>query len=39
MVKHDVVFFGEKLPEGFSENFDLAENADAIIVMGTSMKV
>ncbi|EGD76750.1 Sirt3 protein [Salpingoeca rosetta] len=40
VVKPDIVFFGESLPERFTRGFrkDLAD-ADALIVMGTSLKV
>lgn len=38
-VKPDIVFFGESLPHDFHENFARIDEADLIIVMGTSLKV
>ena len=40
LVKPDIVFFGESLPDRFTTSFkrDL-ERADALLVMGTSLKV
>lgn len=39
LVKPDIVFFGESLPEVFHEKFDEIQEADLVIVMGTSLKV
>ncbi|KAF9879497.1 ATP synthase F0 [Colletotrichum karsti] len=39
LVKPDIVFFGEALPEGFRNNTHLPAMADLIIVMGTSLSV
>lgn len=40
LVKPDIVFFGESLPDRFSKMSDkLEEKADLAIVMGTSLKV
>ena len=39
LVKPDIVFFGEQLPEGFFRNMRLPAQADLAIVMGTSLKV
>eukprot|EP01039_Chlorochromonas_danica_P010916 gene10915-12132_t len=39
LVKPDIVFFGESLPEIFHEKFDEIQEADLVIVMGTSLKV
>ncbi|KKK12201.1 hypothetical protein ARAM_003807 [Aspergillus rambellii] len=39
LVKPDIVFFGEALPEGFFDNRTLPEQADLCIVMGTSLSV
>ncbi|KAF9884714.1 Sir2 histone deacetylase Hst2 [Aspergillus nanangensis] len=39
LVKPDIVFFGEALPEDFFDNRTLPENADLCIVMGTSLSV
>ncbi|BCS30283.1 SIR2 family NAD-dependent protein deacylase [Aspergillus puulaauensis] len=39
LVKPDIVFFGEALPESFFSNRELPETADLCIVMGTSLQV
>ncbi|OHE99738.1 Sir2 family protein [Colletotrichum orchidophilum] len=39
LVKPDIVFFGEALPEAFRNNTHLPAMADLIIVMGTSLSV
>lgn len=39
LVKPDIVFFGEKLPEAFFRNEHVPAMADLIIVMGTSLSV
>ncbi|KAG9243577.1 DHS-like NAD/FAD-binding domain-containing protein [Calycina marina] len=39
LVKPDIVFFGEGLPEVFFQKKDLVEKADLLIVMGTSLEV
>ncbi|MCJ1341288.1 Sir2 histone deacetylase Hst2 [Bachmanniomyces sp. S44760] len=39
LVKPDIVFFGEPLPEEFSKNRSLPADADLCIVMGTSLSV
>ncbi|KAL2876117.1 Sir2 histone deacetylase Hst2 [Colletotrichum sp. CLE4] len=39
LVKPDIVFFGEALPETFRDNTHLPAMADLIIVMGTSLSV
>jgi len=39
LVKPDIVFFGEALPEIFFSNHSLPEQADLCIVMGTSLTV
>ncbi|KAA8649986.1 hypothetical protein EYZ11_007264 [Aspergillus tanneri] len=39
LVKPDIVFFGESLPEDFFINRTLPEEADLCIVMGTSLSV
>ncbi|KAJ5150886.1 NAD-dependent protein deacetylase hst2-1 [Penicillium canariense] len=39
LVKPDIVFFGEALPESFFRSRDLPEQADLCIVMGTSLSV
>ncbi|TDZ21193.1 NAD-dependent protein deacetylase hst2-1 [Colletotrichum orbiculare MAFF 240422] len=39
LVKPDIVFFGEALPEQFRHNTHLPSTADLIIVMGTSLSV
>lgn len=39
LVKPDIVFFGEALPEEFHRNKHLPSNADLCIVMGTSLSV
>ena len=39
LVKPDIVFFGEQLPEAFFRNHSLPSKADLCIVMGTSLSV
>ncbi|KAF1828715.1 NAD-dependent deacetylase sirtuin-2 [Decorospora gaudefroyi] len=39
LVKPDIVFFGEQLPEAFLENTNVPSEADLVIVMGTSLSV
>jgi len=39
VVKPDIVFFGEQLPENFHSNRSLPSTADLCIVMGTSLTV
>ncbi len=39
LVKPDIVFFGEQLPEAFHRNRHIPAMADIIIVMGTSLMV
>ena len=39
LVKPDIVFFGEALPEAFLRNRSLPSQADLVIVMGTSLTV
>jgi len=39
LVKPDIVFFGEQLPEAFFKNLNVPETADLILVMGTSLSV
>jgi NAD-dependent histone deacetylase SIR2 len=39
LVKPDIVFFGEALPEAFFSNRHVPTTADMIIVMGTSLSV
>jgi len=39
LVKPDIVFFGEQLPENFHSNRGLPRTADLCIVMGTSLTV
>ncbi|XP_006462857.1 hypothetical protein AGABI2DRAFT_224508 [Agaricus bisporus var. bisporus H97] len=39
LVKPDIVFFGESLPEDFIESIPLLQQADLLIVMGTSLTV
>lgn len=39
LVKPDIVFFGERLPENFHQNRTLPMDADLCIVMGTSLSV
>ncbi|KXH42552.1 ATP synthase F0 [Colletotrichum nymphaeae SA-01] len=39
LVKPDIVFFGEALPEAFRDNTHLPAMADLIVVMGTSLSV
>ena len=39
LVKPDIVFFGEQLPENFHKNRSLPTSADLCIIMGTSLSV
>ena len=39
LVKPDIVFFGERLPEEFHRNRSLPSTADLCIIMGTSLSV
>ena len=39
LVKPDIVFFGEQLPENFHRNRSLPSTADLCIIMGTSLTV
>ncbi|KAF3928039.1 hypothetical protein AA313_de0201783 [Arthrobotrys entomopaga] len=39
LVKPDIVFFGEPLPDTFSNSLNLLEDVDLAIVMGTSLTV
>lgn len=39
LVKPDIVFFGEQLPESFHQNRGAPAQADLVIVMGTSLSV
>ncbi|KAL1311524.1 hypothetical protein AAFC00_001645 [Neodothiora populina] len=39
LVKPEIVFFGEQLPQAFHDNIDLPAEADLAIVMGTSLTV
>ncbi|KAG9024691.1 Sir2 histone deacetylase Hst2 [Tulasnella sp. JGI-2019a] len=39
LVKPDIVFFGEGLPEDFTDAVDYLEDADLLIIMGTSLTV
>lgn len=39
LVKPDIVFFGEGLPNSFFENMTMVDTADLVIVMGTSLEV
>lgn len=39
LVKPDIVFFGEQLPEAFHKNRHVPAMADLVIVMGTSLTV
>ena len=39
LVKPDIVFFGEQLPERFHTNHSLPSRADLCIIMGTSLSV
>ena len=39
LIKPDIVFFGEALPQDFSIKSELLEKADLVIIMGTSLKV
>jgi NAD-dependent histone deacetylase SIR2 len=39
LVKPDIVFFGEPLPDGFRKNIPKIAEADLMIIMGTSLTV
>lgn len=39
LVKPDIVFFGEQLPEKFHKNREVPYEADLMIIMGTSLSV
>ncbi|KAI3327345.1 NAD-dependent deacetylase sirtuin-2 [Xylariaceae sp. AK1471] len=39
LVKPDIVFFGEQLPSAFFDNATVPQEADLVIVMGTSLMV
>ncbi|KAI0201736.1 DHS-like NAD/FAD-binding domain-containing protein [Astrocystis sublimbata] len=39
LVKPDIVFFGEQLPETFFNNATVPQEADLVIVIGTSLQV
>ncbi|KAI0883904.1 NAD-dependent deacetylase sirtuin-2 [Annulohypoxylon maeteangense] len=39
LVKPDIVFFGEQLPEKFHNNTNVTATADLVLVMGTSLLV
>ncbi|KAI1092983.1 NAD-dependent deacetylase sirtuin-2 [Rostrohypoxylon terebratum] len=39
LVKPDIVFFGEQLPENFYNNIHVPATADLVLVMGTSLLV
>ncbi|EIW72029.1 hypothetical protein TREMEDRAFT_22252, partial [Tremella mesenterica DSM 1558] len=39
LVKPDIVFFGEALPQAFWDNLDVFEDCDLLIVIGTSLQV
>ncbi|OTB17107.1 hypothetical protein K445DRAFT_316601 [Daldinia sp. EC12] len=39
LVKPDIVFFGEQLPEAFYNNISVPNTADLMLVMGTSLLV
>lgn len=39
LVKPDIVFFGESLPEEFHENINLPAVADLVLIIGTSLTV
>lgn len=39
LVKPKIVFFGEQLPREFFDNIDLVQNADLVIILGTSLSV
>lgn len=39
LIKPDIVFFGEALPQEFFQNSELPQQADLCIVMGTSLSV
>ncbi|KAI2472227.1 NAD-dependent deacetylase sirtuin-2 [Annulohypoxylon bovei var. microspora] len=39
LVKPDIVFFGEQLPETFYNNINVTATADLVLVMGTSLLV
>jgi NAD-dependent histone deacetylase SIR2 len=39
LIKPDIIFFGEQLPASFAKACELMEEADLVIVMGTSLVV
>ena len=39
LVKPDIVFFGERMPDTFFKSMEKIDDADLVIVMGTSLKV
>ncbi|KAK4178276.1 putative NAD-dependent deacetylase sirtuin-2 HST2 [Triangularia setosa] len=39
LVKPDIVFFGEQLPKAFFDRREMVEQADLVLVMGTSLQV
>jgi NAD-dependent histone deacetylase SIR2 len=39
LVKPDIVFFGEQLPAAFFDNRDVPEEADLMLILGTSLTV
>jgi len=39
IIKPDVIFFGERLPDSFFNSFYQIEESDLVIIMGTSLKV
>ena len=39
IIKPDVVFFGESLPQRFKDNVELLEECDLLIILGTSLAV
>ncbi|KAJ4302509.1 Sir2 histone deacetylase Hst2 [Collariella sp. IMI 366227] len=39
LVKPDIVFFGEQLPKDFFDRMPMTEEADLVLVMGTSLQV
>ncbi|KAI0600660.1 DHS-like NAD/FAD-binding domain-containing protein [Biscogniauxia sp. FL1348] len=39
LVKPDIVFFGERLPDAFYEGSSIAAQADLVLVLGTSLTV
>merc|ERR1712078_281036 len=39
LVKPDVTFFGESLPQKFVEEFNHVKDADLVFIMGTSLQV